>query len=54
VDQLKKLGKTLGSLSNHYDELIGPRLRAVEKPMEKIEDLELKRPDQDQIENDAA
>ena len=54
ADQLKKLGKTLGALSNHYDELIGPRLRGVEKPMEKIEDLELKRPYPDQGENDAA
>ncbi|MBT3216046.1 MAG: DNA recombination protein RmuC [Candidatus Marinimicrobia bacterium] len=41
ADQVSKLGKTLGTLSNHYDELSGPRLRALEKPMEKIEDLQI-------------
>ena len=29
------------NLTNHYEDLRGPRLRAVEKPMEKIEDLQL-------------
>ena len=54
VEKLGALGKTIGTVQKHYDELSGPRARQLEKPMEKIVDLELKRPDQDQIENDAA
>ena len=38
----------------HYDDLSGPRVRQLEKPMDKIIDLELKNSDNDQIENDAA
>lgn len=41
IGKIDTMGKTLASLSNHYDELKGPRLRALEKPMEKIGDLEL-------------
>ena len=33
--------KTLNALGNHYEELQGVRIRELEKPMEKIEDLEL-------------
>ena len=54
IEKLGALGKTIGTVQKHYDELSGPRARQLEKPMEKIVDLELKRPDQDQIENDAA
>tara|TARA_S200000501_G_scaffold379030_1_gene446836 strand:- start:940 stop:2037 length:1098 start_codon:yes stop_codon:yes gene_type:complete len=39
--KVDSIGKTLTSLTNHYEDLKGPRLRAVEKPMEKIEDLQL-------------
>ncbi|MDP6860965.1 MAG: DNA recombination protein RmuC, partial [Candidatus Marinimicrobia bacterium] len=54
VEKLGSLGKTIGTVQKHYDELSGPRARQLEKPMEKIVELELKRTDQDQIENDAA
>ena len=33
--------KSIGALTNHYDELKGPRFRALEKPMDKIIDLQL-------------
>ena len=41
IGKIDALGKTLGSLTNHYEELKGPRLRALEKPMEKISELQL-------------
>ena len=41
IAKIDSIGKTLTSLTNHYEDLKGPRLRAVEKPMEKIEDLQL-------------
>ena len=41
IDKVDAMGKTLNSLGNHYDELKGTRIRALEKPMEKIESLEL-------------
>ena len=41
IAKIDSIGKTLTSLTNHYEDLRGPRLRAVEKPMEKIEDLQL-------------
>jgi len=41
VEKLDALGKTLGTVSNHYDELRGTRLRALEKPMDYIKDLQL-------------
>ena len=39
--KIDSLGKSLTALSNHYDDLKGPRLRALEKPMDKISDLQL-------------
>ena len=39
--KIDSLGKSLTALSNHYDDLKGPRFRALEKPMEKISDLQL-------------
>ena len=42
VDKVDAMGKTLSSLGNHYEELKGTRIRALEKPMEKIESLELR------------
>jgi DNA recombination protein RmuC len=41
VEKLDALGKTLGTVSNHYEELRGTRLRALEKPMDYIKDLQL-------------
>ncbi len=41
LEKMEKLGNTLGTLSNHYDDLSGPRKRALEKPMEKIKELQL-------------
>ena len=41
IGKIDALGKTLGPLTNHYEELKGPRLRALEKPMEKISELQL-------------
>ncbi|MBT5114764.1 MAG: hypothetical protein HOM27_01685, partial [Candidatus Marinimicrobia bacterium] len=35
------MGKALASLTTHYDNLTGTRLRALEKPMQKIKELEL-------------
>ena len=39
--KIDSLGKSLTALSNHYDDLKGTRLRALEKPMDKIADLQL-------------
>jgi len=41
VDKLETLGKSLGTVSRHYEDLSGPRLRQLEKPMDKIKDLQL-------------
>ena len=41
TEKVDAIGKTLNSLGNHYEELKGTRIRALEKPMEKIESLEL-------------
>ncbi|HIB32483.1 MAG TPA: DNA recombination protein RmuC, partial [Candidatus Marinimicrobia bacterium] len=41
VEKLESLGKTLGTLTTHYEDLRGTRLRALEKPMEKISELRL-------------
>ena len=54
VEKLNSLGKSIGTIQKHFDELSGTRARQLEKPMEKIIDLELKSNDNDQIENDAA
>ncbi len=54
IEKLNALGKSIGTIQKHYDELSGPRVRQLEKPMDKIIDLELKSGDNDQIENDAA
>ena len=41
VEKVDAMGKTLNVLGNHYEELKGTRIKALEKPMEKIEGLEL-------------
>ena len=39
--KVESMGKSLNALSNHYEDLKGPRLRELEKPMEKISELQL-------------
>ena len=41
LKKLDALGKTLGTVSTHYEDLSGIRRRAIEKPMEKINELQL-------------
>ena len=41
IEKLESLGKTLGTATTHYESLTGPRLRALEKPMDKINELQL-------------
>ena len=41
VGKLTSMEKSITALNNHYDDLKGPRLRALEKPMDKINSLEL-------------
>ena len=43
------IGKSLNALSNHYEELKGPRFRELEKPMDKISELELGEKKQEEI-----
>jgi DNA recombination protein RmuC len=46
IEKLDALGKTLGTVSNHYEELAGKRRRGLEKPMDKIDELQLGQGDQ--------
>ena len=39
--KIDAMSKSLGALTNHYEDLKGPRLRELEKPMEKISELQL-------------
>ena len=39
--KINAMSKSLGALINHYEDLKGPRLRELEKPMEKISELQL-------------
>ena len=39
--KIDSMNKSLGALTNHYEDLRGPRLRELEKPMEKISELQL-------------
>ena len=41
TDKIHAMGKSISALTNHYDELKGPRFRALEKPMDKINELQL-------------
>ena len=41
TDKIHAMGKSISALTNHYDELKGSRFRALEKPMEKINELQL-------------
>ena len=54
IEKLNALGKSIGTIQKHYDDLSGPRVRQLEKPMDKIIDLELNSSDNDELENDAA
>ena len=39
--KIDSMSKSLSALTNHYEDLRGPRLRELEKPMEKISELQL-------------
>ena len=39
--KIDTLGKSINVISNHYEDLKGPRFRALEKPMDKISKLQL-------------
>ena len=41
VEKLNALGKSIGTIQKHFDELSGTRARQLEKPMEKITELQL-------------
>ena len=41
IGKLNLIEKSISALNNHFDELKGPRLRSLEKPMDKINSLEL-------------
>ncbi|HJL73953.1 MAG TPA: DNA recombination protein RmuC, partial [Candidatus Marinimicrobia bacterium] len=53
TEKLDRLGKTIGTVSTHYDELSGARRNQLEKPMEKIQELQMGQgEDVQQIEGD--
>ena len=39
--KINAMSNSLSALTNHYEELRGPRLRGLEKPMDKISELQL-------------
>ena len=39
--KINAMNKSISALTNHYEELRGPRLRELEKPMDKINELQL-------------
>ena len=39
--KIESMSKSLSALTNHYEDLRGPRLRKLEKPMDKISELQL-------------
>ena len=41
TSKIDSMGKSLSALSNHYEDLKGPRMRELEKPMDKISELQL-------------
>ncbi|MDH5718770.1 MAG: DNA recombination protein RmuC [Spirochaetia bacterium] len=41
VDKMEKLGNSLKTTQNHYEELVSARSKQLEKPMEKITELQL-------------
>ena len=41
IGKIDSMGKSLNAFSNHYEDLRGPRLRELEKPMDKISELQL-------------
>jgi DNA recombination protein RmuC len=44
--KINAMSNSLSALTNHYEELRGPRLRGLEKPMDKISELQLGNNDQ--------
>ena len=41
ISKLNLIEKSISALKNHFDELKGPWLRSLEKPVDKINSLEL-------------
>tara|TARA_B100001250_G_scaffold306673_1_gene268552 strand:+ start:7066 stop:8154 length:1089 start_codon:yes stop_codon:yes gene_type:complete len=41
ISKLNLMEKSINALNNHFDDLKGPRIRSLEKPMDKINSLEL-------------
>ncbi len=41
VDKMDTMGKSLGTVQKHFEDLVTTRSRQLEKPMEKIEELQL-------------
>ena len=41
LEKINSLEKSIVTINNHFDELKGPRLRQLEKEMNKISNLEL-------------
>ena len=44
--KIESMSKSISALTNHYEDLRGPRLRELEKPMDKISDLQLGKNDE--------
>ena len=44
--KIESMSKSISALTNHYEDLSGPRLRELEKPMDKISDLQLGKNDE--------
>ena len=44
IEKLGALGKTIGTVQKHYDELSTTRTKALERPMDKISELKLEEP----------
>lgn len=44
VEKIDALGKTLGTVQSHYDELSATRVRQLDKPIEKILELNIEEP----------
>ena len=41
ISKLNLMEKSINTMNNHFDDLKGPRIRSLEKPMDKINSLEL-------------
>jgi DNA anti-recombination protein RmuC len=41
INQMEKLGNTLGTVQSHFEKLVSTRRNQLEKPMDRIKELEL-------------